>query len=192
VAASLNLQSEVLKQAALESLQQQQQQQLWASLAHTWPSTRHPLQNLLIFSSRSGEHGYQVFSFPCFINRTIKFSHMFIKYLHPCNTSHLLTFVGCFSEALAFHFHVGNLLHVRGVEPWWVLCISSLSPNQSFSLCLCFLCWHGYENMLSQKSTSFIGPMGSGVYKGGISSQVLYKNSDGDSHRIFVHLVFTL
>lgn len=165
---------------------------IWASLAHSWPSPTHSTQNLLIFSSLSEEHSYQMFSFPCFINSTITFSHMFIKYLHPCNMSHLLTFVSSFSEALALHFHVGNLFHVRGMEPVWVLCISSLSPNTLFAFCLFFLCWHRYEVMLSQKFISFIGSVRSGVYKGGISSQVLYKYPAGDSHRIFIHLGFTL
>lgn len=106
----------------------------WASLAYTCPSTRLSTQNRLIFPSLSREQSYQVFSFPCFINSTIKFSHMFIKYLHPCNVSCLL-FVGCFSEALAFRFHVGNLLRVKGVELLWVLCVSRVSPNTSFPFC---------------------------------------------------------
>lgn len=121
---------ELLKWVALEPAAHS----IWASRAHTSASSRYPTLNLLIFLS--GEHSYQVFSFPCFINNTIKFSHVLINYLYPCNVSCLRMLIDCFPEALAFHLLTGN--HMLGI---WSLCGSCVSPVFSPVLCLLFACF---------------------------------------------------
>lgn len=117
--ASVSL-SKFLKWVASES---PQPTELWVALAHTVARAGYPTRNLVAF------HSYQVFSFPCFINNTIKLSHMFINYLYPEIWAACRCLLIAFLKHLAFHFHVGNLLCVRDLEPLWVSGAASLSPQ---------------------------------------------------------------
>lgn len=51
-------------------------------------------------------------------------------------------FIDCFSEVLAFHFHVGNLLYVRDFESLWVPCVARLSLPTPIR-CFLFACFAG-------------------------------------------------
>lgn len=51
-------------------------------------------------------------------------------------------FIDYFSEVLAFHFHVGNLLYVRDFESLWVPCVARLSLPTPIR-CFLFACFAG-------------------------------------------------